>query len=650
MKKLLLIAILMLALVLTVVACTEEKPGNETTVADDTTVETPAEAPTDPTEETTEASTNPSVDTTEEPAETPTEEPTETPTEEPTETPTEEPTEEPTEAPTDAPVDPETPMWDVDKSVVAHQSFDQFYYGNGDHDAAVNDNLCLYHAANLPNWDFVANMVGKNYEYLTYWGWVATKSETIGQFGYQFNEDTPVYDAAWTHATEQPVIDAAKQFGGVNGSRMKIFIPVAGLEGENTLRVLYKDANGNEVCLNKITVIMPTYDKHNFTSNIGSNFAESQDNVNLKASDIAALFDQINYGAGVDMFVSYNNGDSFYGVTHFTSMHTKPTGAYAFNINVVSTGGAEGQAGFFVRGYQNASLEKHYFGQDGNDADGVSHGGAGIYLNYVPQGTGYAIRINIKTYVEGQYIPNIYYVPVDSSDITVADDGNTVFIFAGEYLAATITITGTQDYGIADVPADALAAKAVLTTAEGTFEIENACVSANIIDSDVGVATRTGAINFNSISLNSFKSVEIPTEYYVPVVLENVALHKPTTAVNTHSEPYAPQYATDGDTSTRWATQPNGEAELVVDLEQEYVLSEIIISFENALWQYEISVSMDGENYTVIHEGAPHAAATQSVKLDGVNARYIKFARLADDGVTHYWFSIYELYVYGVAT
>ncbi|MBQ9781382.1 MAG: PT domain-containing protein, partial [Clostridia bacterium] len=110
------------------------------------------------------------------------------------------------------------PMWDADKSVIAHQSFDQFYYGNGSHDeAALDENLTLYHAANRPDWDFVADMEGKDHEYLTYWGWVATKSETIGQFGYQFNGGTPVYDAAWTHATEQPVIDAAKQLGGVNG-------------------------------------------------------------------------------------------------------------------------------------------------------------------------------------------------------------------------------------------------------------------------------------------------------------------------------------------------------------------------------------------------------------------------------------------------
>ena len=53
MKKLLLIAILMLALVLTAVACDKTPDGEDTTVAD-TTVETPTEAPTEePTEEVT---------------------------------------------------------------------------------------------------------------------------------------------------------------------------------------------------------------------------------------------------------------------------------------------------------------------------------------------------------------------------------------------------------------------------------------------------------------------------------------------------------------------------------------------------------------------------------------------------------------------
>ena len=109
MKKLLLIAILMLALVFTVVACTETPAGTDTTAAD-TTAETPTE------EATTEAPTEDA--TTEAPTEEPTAEPTEEPTEEvTTEEPTEEvTTEEPTEAPT---ADPADPVWIIEPDDIA---------------------------------------------------------------------------------------------------------------------------------------------------------------------------------------------------------------------------------------------------------------------------------------------------------------------------------------------------------------------------------------------------------------------------------------------------------------------------------------------------------------------------------------------------
>ena len=106
MKKLLLIAILMLALVLTAVACDKTPAGEDTTVQD-TTAETPTEAPTE--EPTTEEV------TTEEPTEEPTTE--EVTTEEPTEEPTTEEvtTEEPTteEVTTEEPeTEPQVPHYD----------------------------------------------------------------------------------------------------------------------------------------------------------------------------------------------------------------------------------------------------------------------------------------------------------------------------------------------------------------------------------------------------------------------------------------------------------------------------------------------------------------------------------------------------------
>ena len=546
------------------------------------------------------------------------------------------------------------PMWDADKSVVAHQSFDQFYYGDGGQDdaAAADSLLNLYHAATKPDWNKVADMVGSEYTVLTYWGWIATKADTIGQFGYQVNMDAPIFNDAWTVEAEKGVLDAAVAFGGVTGSRMRIHINTADFDGETTVRVLYKDAEGIVVCLNEITVISPKQDDHNFTSDISSNFATSQDDVNLKDSDIADLFDSINYGAGVDMFVKYNDGHPIYNVTHFTSMHTHPTGQYAFNINIVSIGGPEGFAGFFVRGYRDATREHNFFGADGNDAGGVSHGGAGIYLNYVPQEIGYALRINIKTYVDGKYIPNIYYAPVESSNFTVTDDGSTVSIFTDDKLIATIVISGTKDYGIDGVPADALAEKVVLTTIEGTFELTDACVAATMEISDLGVATRTGTVNFDHVSLMPYKSVEVPTEFYVPaepeVELTNVALNKPASATQ-EDRWYTANKATNGTIGDedRWSPLGNGEASLIVDLEQVYDLYGIKIEFEDSMWEYTISISEDGEAYTVIHEGERRSGnSTLELELNQEKARYIKITRLEDDGARSYWFSIYELYVF----
>ena len=98
MKKLLFIAILMLALVITAVACTGDKNPEDTTIGD-TTVETPTEAPTAEPDDPTEAPTAEPDD----PTEAPTVEP-----EDPTEAPTAEP-DDPTEAPTAEPEQPTEP-------------------------------------------------------------------------------------------------------------------------------------------------------------------------------------------------------------------------------------------------------------------------------------------------------------------------------------------------------------------------------------------------------------------------------------------------------------------------------------------------------------------------------------------------------------
>lgn len=533
------------------------------------------------------------------------------------------------------------PMWDVDKAVLTHQSFDQLFVGSGN---PTNGEENLFTPGQSAGWDKVATLEAA--DILTYWGWVGIKGE-VGQFGYQIDGGAPIYNDEWTWATEQPVIDAAVGGGADTGSRMKIQINLAGLEGEHTVRVLYKTPDGNTVCLNEFKVVLPVVSHQGgYTTNIDADFATTQDDKDLKATEIAKLFDQIYYGAGETQYAKFNNGAPYYGVASFTSMHTKPNGWYAYTVDVVETSGNEGQASIFVRGIQNASNEKHYFGQDGHDGGAVvSMGGAGIYLNPLPTGK---LRINIKTYVDGAYVPNVYYVNIESNVITVADDNSTVYIMAGDKLVATIAISGTKDYGLGGVEADALAEKAVLTLADGTVvELDNACVAAKAVGSDVGIATRTGTIKFNKVSLQAFNTVEVPDEFYAPAPKVNVALNKPATSDNIENADNVPWKATDGNDATRYGALPNGEANLIVDLQGLYKLSELNILFENASWNYTISISADGETYTVIHEGGPHGATAVNLKGE-YEARYIKFTRLDDSGTAgNHWFSIYEVYAYG---
>ncbi len=250
-------------------------------------------------------------------------------------------------------------------------------------------------------------------------------------------------------------------------------------------------------------------DTTNFVTDITANFGEADEKLDLQSTDLANLF-AIKYGANETQYAVKNGESPYYGVSSFTSMVTNTNGAYAYTVDVVSTDGPEGFASIFLRGIQNASIEKEYYGQDGHDGDSSSMGGAGIYLNVIQKDGAPTLRVNLKTY-NGAYVPNITYIPINSQTITVADNGNCVSIMAGDELVATIKISGTKDYGLDAVAADELAATAVMTLADGSEIVyEDACVAASHI-SQVGIATRTGSIAFNRVSLMPFSSVAIPS-------------------------------------------------------------------------------------------------------------------------------------------
>ena len=399
-------------------------------------------------------------------------------------------------------------------------------------------------------------------------------------------------------------------------------------------------------------VVTPPVDNNvqSFISSVESNFAQSTGDVELSASDLGKRFETIVYGLGIPNYVRYNDGNPYYEITSFTDMHTSLTGKYAFSVNVLETQGVAGRISLIVRGNSKATIEQFFFGQDGHDlvASGASMGGSGIYVTYTERPTGPALRINIKTYENDQYHYNVFYAPVDSSDITIADDGSTVYILAGGKKAATIAIEGTYDYWIAGTLPNDLAQKATITLADGTVtELNYACVSANGKSSDVGIATRDTTIRFDRISIQSFDTVEIPEEFYTPDnVKVNLAHKKPVTADSEENEYNRIPFATDGVDETRWGASTNGKTSLIVDLEKVYTLAEIVTMYQHAGFDYTVSVSVDGENYTEVAKSGSHGSKTVALEVNQ-DARYIKYTRLDDGNTGNHWFSIYEVFAFG---
>ncbi len=530
------------------------------------------------------------------------------------------------------------PDW-VGSGVVSHLSFDVLdTFSDGNKVAGV------FTPGQSAGWDGVITLSDFSVDALRYWGWIAGTGD-LGQFGYQINGGSAIYNDEWTHEEDMMAHAPA---GSDHARRMQIMISLAGLSGENTIRVLYRNAAGKEACLTEFTVIAPAMDDHNFKLNAADTIGADNADVNLKDSNLAGVF-EITYGQGdtVPSFVTMVNGSPAYRVHAFNAISVLPNGAYAFSLEDVTANPA-GFSSMFVRAIRNASPEKQFFGQDGHDAAGSSHGGSGIYLSMDGE---YALRINIKSYVDQAYVANIYSVDVESNDITVVDDGSIVYILSGDKLVATVAISGTADYGLEGVGADEACASATLSLCDGNiYEIPNALLAASCdVANSVGVATRGGgSISFTSIALQPFSSVEIP-EMEIQVARENIALNKPVTSTSVENDTNLPEYATDGNESTRFGALPNGTFDLIVDLEAEYALSDMKVIFENASWNYTVSVSVDGEHYDEIYAGTSHGAKTMKIlDLNGVAARYIKFTRLEDDGATHYWFSIFELYVYAV--
>ena len=704
MKKLLMIAILMLALVFTAVACTvEEDPADDTTVADNTTVENPTEAPTtepDEPEETTAAPQDEETTVPVEPEET-------TEGEKPTDPEPEETTEPET-------ADPADPVWIMDADALAgmtnanaatveknEEGYASFTATGGDpwflvtgNIGAMPEYMVLRYRTNTTQTGefFIGNGAGPEggqsftFEYNADGEWnllvfhlptVAPymTDNTVGHIRYDFYTGGPEEGAyldvayiAFFHTAEYAILyanapilmeDAASIAGKANGNNVGEFMT----EGDKSFAHLttvgedpwFMILNGANAQLNYLAVAYRT----NGTS-IGEFFVGSGTSpqggvdevfvdwnedenwnllvIDLSASGVSSITDGIVNYLRLDPFLDHveNRYLDIQYVAFFESVAAAE--AYYAVMNPPKTH------------YDNYNVPQENWEVSGHkpgitSADDATHGGmvatggltTGALLHQGAIGVG---EIDLS-----KYDKVVVYCGCDATEVTQGHYNNN---------ANNRIILSKVDTNNNNSPAEEDIIASVTYTLHGwapeAVEIDLSGIDYN---GPVYVTYDTLPDTFMLVGAIEFIGGKIPAEELeTPDERVNIALNKPATATSTQDSHVA-QNATDGNMSTRWASNPKDTCDLIVDLEAVYALDEIELILENALMDYTISVSEDGENYTVVveatREGWLFVPTSRTFDLNGATGRYVKLTRLQDDGSTDFWFSIWELNIYGKA-
>ena len=144
-----------------------------------------------------------------------------------------------TEAPSvDGTTEPPTTVEPLPDPVAVYGSFDDLYISvNGQREDIFTPGM---HAS----WDAIAEVNDYRVESITAFGWAAFYAPEAGSFGYQIDDQEPVFDDTFAIDTEQAVIDSATGIGGKSASRFRIIMPIRDLSGNHTVKLLVKDIFG----------------------------------------------------------------------------------------------------------------------------------------------------------------------------------------------------------------------------------------------------------------------------------------------------------------------------------------------------------------------------------------------------------------------
>ncbi len=231
----------------------------------------------------------------------------------------------------------------------------------------------------------------------------------------------------------------------------------------------------------------------------------------LSASDLSYLFD-VTYGAGNLRHVNEHDGALCYCYSGIHSLQASMSGRFALTAKLNAM---EGVSFLFVRATRAVvsvdevplTLNNFY------ETDGLGLcGGAGIYAK-LADGTLTVVIKSLDPKAAYRIRNNTYEFPAQGTSLTMADNGDRVYILVDGRVITHITIEGTKEYPehFAAVSPYILFASTVSIMMPNRQEVAvaNPLVAATCL-SHCGIAIRGGTIHFSELSVIPFADSGAP--------------------------------------------------------------------------------------------------------------------------------------------
>ncbi|MDF2543958.1 MAG: beta-mannosidase [Herbinix sp.] len=168
-------------------------------------------------------------------------------------------------------------------------------------------------------------------------------------------------------------------------------------------------------------------------------------------------------------------------------------------------------------------------------------------------------------------------------------------------------------------------------------EYRNSTVNAKVYNMDGSLKLEKKAeVNISSCSaLSCFDLFD--------TIGDNIAYQKKVTASSSGSD-FSPDKITDGDATTRWAAEEQGNQWVEIDLGAQYDIDNIIITWEAAYAKsFHVQVSSDESNWYTVYEKENGSGGIDNINFSSAKARYVRL-NCTKPG-TMWAYSIYDIII-----